>query len=667
MSQNIKNKISRRDIEQIALSSIKPDDIQHSLEILQSVFKSGKNYESASSLMPLLKDPSVSVALKLISLFIYRLWRVWSSASLIESVNALKDLSWLQACLKAKSKKNVQTDTLIASTDLQFENKENMPATGHDPIFEGIMIVYHLCVNRIPVQEEIDIWKKNLSGGLEFAKFLKLMYLSPEGEKHRNSSLGMVADFYSRTDLDIVDRGVIGVYQLCLGRTPQQVEINNWKINFSNGYSFAEFLCSTYNCQEAKNFRKSDLTFMSNGEFIQLVYEAILGRGCHARDIAGWERSLTAGIIDRNAVLKSLFGEYAKVFALESEYRPVHDGLSCQIMGANQYISIEDWRTRAQELKSNSQAVSKAPVFHSRFHIKREPMPLVTAIASLYKGGKFIEQFMDNIVSQTCFDDYCELIIIDADSPENESEVIERYCKQHKNIVYHRMNHCIGIYDAWNVGAKLARGEYLTNTNLDDLRRQDSLELQAGVLDNLPFVDVVYQDFHYTFDPRLSVEEIARFGYRSTLPVVTAHNMMDFNSPHNAPMWRKKLHEELGYFDVFYKSAGDYEFWMRCLAAKKVFYKINDPHVVYYQNPEGLSTRPDTRGVEEAQRILKTYGRRLVSENGVMPINQFEQNLSQKSGVQVQVAESRYTCAQYALRDAAIKKKYMRNAGEMKV
>jgi glycosyltransferase involved in cell wall biosynthesis len=364
--------------------------------------------------------------------------------------------------------------------------------------------------------------------------------------------------------------------------------------------------------------------------------------------------------MDRSTVLQSIFKDYATAFAFESEAQsqPTHDGLSCHVMGTGQFISIGDWKKKAQELETKTQESRKESVSHSRFHIKREPMPLVTAIASLYRGGEFIEQFMDNMTTQSCFRDYCELVIVDADSPENESEVIERFCKQYKNIVYRRMNYRIGIYDAWNVGAKIARGEYLTNTNLDDLRRHDSFELQAAVLDNLPFVDVVYQDFLYTFDPRLSVEEISRFGYKSSLPVIASQNMMDFNSPHNAPMWRKNLHEELGYFDVSYKSAGDYEFWMRCLAAKKLFYKINDPHVVYYQNPKGLSTRPGTRGVEEAKRILKTYGRRLVSENLVMPIDQFAQSLSLNTDAPEHLKGSRYTRVQYALRDAAINKKY---------
>lgn len=457
---------------------------------------------------------------------------------------------------------------------------------------------------------------------------------------------------------DVILDGVIRVYQLSVGRSPAPEEIDLWKNNFSNGLKFAEFLSSMFGSAESENFLKSMDLFpgISDGRFIQLVHESILGRGCTAREISHWQQKLDAGLIGRRDILRSIYSDYLAI--AESESQRVHDAYSFHVMGTGQHVTTEDWNRKAQEIKAGTEVSRIEPVFHSRFYIKQEPKLLVTAIASLYRGGKFIDQFMDNITSQSCFRDYCELVIIDADSPENESEVIERYCKQHKNIVYRRMNQRIGIYDAWNAGVKIARGEYLTNTNLDDLRRHDSLELQAAALDNLPFVDVVYQEFFYTFDPRVSIEEITRFGYKSNLPIVTAYNLMDFNSPHNAPMWRKKLHEELGYFDVSYKSAGDYEFWMRCLAAKKVFYKINDPHIAYYQNPEGLSTRPDTRGVEEARRILKTYGRRLVSENVVMPIDRFVQNLSPGSCAPDRLKESRYTTVQHALRNAAIKNKY---------
>ena len=163
---------------------------------------------------------------------------------------------------------------------------------------------------------------------------------------------------------------------------------------------------------------------------------------------------------------------------------------------------------------------------------------IVSAIASLYKGRRFIEKFLENITTQTIFD-RCELIIIDADSPEGEEEIIAEYQKMYPNIVYKRINYRIGVYDAWNIAVQLARGRYLTNTNVDDLRRSDSFELQAGALDANPAVDVVYQDVFYTLDPSLSFDEVASLGFKTELPIITACNLLAFNSPHNAPMWRK--------------------------------------------------------------------------------------------------------------------------------
>ena len=281
-------------------------------------------------------------------------------------------------------------------------------------------------------------------------------------------------------------------------------------------------------------------------------------------------------------------------------------------MGTDRHLTVSDWQARAQELCPTEPIFKLAKPGESTQKFKHSGNYVVSAIASLYKGRRFLDGFLENITSQTFFD-RSELIIIDANSPENEEEIVNSYQKVYLNIVYKRINYRIGVYDAWNVGVQMARGKYLTNANVDDLRRRDSFEIQANALDRNPSADVVYQDFWYSFDPSLRFDEVAKFDFKSALPIVTANNLLVFNSPHNAPMWRKGLHEELGLFDTSLKSAGDWEFWLRCLWKGKRFVKINTPHVVYYQNPEGLSTRPDTRGAEEAREILKRYSRKLIS------------------------------------------------------
>jgi Glycosyl transferase family 2 len=358
---------------------------------------------------------------------------------------------------------------------------------------------------------------------------------------------------------------------------------------------------------------------LDDGRFIQLAHETVLGRGCQPQELLECQARLSQGL-QRESLLAALLQQALQV--AESEALPRTGEPFLRIMGTGQRVTLADWQARSAELAAAGTPAPPVPQ-PQRFRILTPPRVRVSAITSLYAGGAHIERFMENMVGQSGFADHVELIIVDANSPDGERTVIERHARQHPNIRYLHVNHRIGVYDAWNIAVQMARGDYLTTTNVDDLRRRDSLALQAATLDNLPFVDVVYQDFYYTFDPDLSFEQVAAHGLKSDLPLVTPHGLMACNPPHNAPMWRRRLHDELGLFDTRYRSAGDYDFWMRCAAAGKTFYKANDAHVVYYQNPQGISTRPGTRGFEEIRGVHKRHGRMVVSDNLVMPASTF--------------------------------------------
>lgn len=409
---------------------------------------------------------------------------------------------------------------------------------------------------------------------------------------------------------------IIKTYQLTVSRTPAEKEIEIWLNNLSHNLPFYKFVNLLANSEEANtaNENANKLGDLADVEFIECVYRHLENRGALPNEIDHFRNLILNGAITRDQMVSDFF-----VAAIKREEsgadNQVHDGLSCQIMGVGKLLTLDEWKAQSND-KDALEKTRKALDPKTPFTVSpRDEVLRVSAITSLFRGGEFIEQFMDNMASQTIFDKYTELLIIDADSPENEAETIERYTKNHPNIRYKRMNHCVGIYEAWNIGVEMSRGKYLTNANLDDLRREDSFEIQAGALDAMPFVDVVYQDFFYSFAPDMSWEEVASYGHKSDLPVVTPYNMLRFNSPHNAPMWRRNLHDEMGLFDSSMKSAGDYEFWMRCMTKQKTFFKVNEPHVVYYQNPKGLSTRADTRGVIEAREVTRRYSKDLISDN----------------------------------------------------
>ncbi len=287
-------------------------------------------------------------------------------------------------------------------------------------------------------------------------------------------------------------------------------------------------------------------------------------------------------------------------------------------LGDGPFFSASDWFSDYKTALA-SYEVSATPPRESDIANHGAPspanldVPLVSVICSLYRGMSYIRPYLENITSQIDFDS-CELIIIDANSPEREEEVIREFQQQFPNIIYRRMDSRIGIYEAWNVGIKMSRGGYVTNANLDDNRAPDSLIVAAEYLDKHPDVDVVYGDYHYSLVPHAPWDVIEGLGYTTDSPRLTTYNLLDHNHPHSAPVWRRTLHDECGWFDIDLASASDWEFWLRCAAANKRFKKLPQPISVYYFNPEGMSSARTSVGPLEQWGIRDRYRELLTSE-----------------------------------------------------
>lgn len=441
-----------------------------------------------------------------------------------------------------------------------------------------------------------------LNGGMSFPGLVREIEASAAAEQRRQDS---------QRDLTVF---IDAVYRLFLGRPPDSDGLRNWIGALQNGNSFSHFVEVVETSPEAaqRRHRSGDLDALSDGELILNVYEAFENRGAQPREIEHWRKLLADDRTKRHEFIDAFFNTHIAGRRLDAETPSRPAQLVAWIMGTDRSLTSSAWEERVLQLNVAEPRGKRTTPVKARQAFKHSGCYVVSAIASLYKGRRFLRRFLDNITTQTIFD-RSELIIIDADSPQGEEEIIAEYQKDYPNIIYKRMNYRIGIYDAWNVAAQMARGRYLTNTNVDDLRRGDSFELQVRALDQDVSADVVYQDFFYSCDASLSFDQIARLGFKSELPIITKQNLMAFNSPHCAPMWRKSLHDDVGLFDTSFKSAGDWEFWLRCLWKEKGFCKINTPHVAYFVNPEGISTNQNTRGIDEARRVSLRYNRKLIS------------------------------------------------------
>ena len=221
-------------------------------------------------------------------------------------------------------------------------------------------------------------------------------------------------------------------------------------------------------------------------------------------------------------------------------------------------------------------------------------LPKVSLITSVYNGDEYIRPFLEDITRQTIFKEKCELILINANSPGNEEEVILEYKEKYPdNIVYHRLEEDPGIYAVWNIGAEMSSGEFLTNANLDDRKAPWSLEVHAKALYSDPTVDLVYADMAITDQPNETWESNTAAEKRYNFPEFSFDNLKMVNMPHASPMWRRSLHSEYGFFDDKLRSAGDWELWLRAASQGSKFKKIHDILGLYYFNPTGISTNPE--------------------------------------------------------------------------
>lgn len=232
--------------------------------------------------------------------------------------------------------------------------------------------------------------------------------------------------------------------------------------------------------------------------------------------------------------------------------------------------------------------------------------PLVSIITSVYKGDVHIEGFMRNITRQTIFDQ-CELIMINPNSPDNEEKIIQEYMKIYQNIKYLKLDHDPGLYAVWNIAIKMAQAAYITNANLDDRLKSDCYEIHVQTLEKNPEVDLVYSDYYVTYKPNETFEENSHAWIGKT-EEFSKDAIIKACLPNNHPMWRKAMHEKYGFFNEEYRSAGDWEMWLRAVKGGSQFLKVQGIYGLFYCNHKGLSNNPKNPLIlQEEKEIYRQY------------------------------------------------------------
>jgi glycosyltransferase involved in cell wall biosynthesis len=95
------------------------------------------------------------------------------------------------------------------------------------------------------------------------------------------------------------------------------------------------------------------------------------------------------------------------------------------------------------------------------------PEPLISIIITLHKRKKYISEAIYSAIQQKNVQIEYEIIVI-GDDPDDELSERNSF-SEIKNVYFYRNSKNIGLYNSCNMGAKIARGKYISFLHDDDI------------------------------------------------------------------------------------------------------------------------------------------------------------------------------------------------------
>ena len=181
----------------------------------------------------------------------------------------------------------------------------------------------------------------------------------------------------------------------------------------------------------------------------------------------------------------------------------------------------------------------------------------ISIITSLYNSQLYLEGYFKAVsaIKQT---KEIEILLIHNAANAEELAITAKYLPSLPFIRHIQVGR-EGLYATWNRGISMAKGDYVTPWNVDDVRIPESIQQQADALDANPTIGLSYGDF-------LIVRNYGDTeGFAVNEPQFDAGNPTFYRQHHIGcfPMWRRSIHEKMGYFDEQFRLIADLDFQIR--------------------------------------------------------------------------------------------------------
>jgi len=244
----------------------------------------------------------------------------------------------------------------------------------------------------------------------------------------------------------------------------------------------------------------------------------------------------------------------------------------------------------------------------------------VSIIIPVYNRERYLEQAISSVLNQS-YSNF-ELIIVDDGSTDNSLNIAREFAKNDRRIRVVALEENQGFAIARNEGLKVARGEFITGMDSDDIMLPNAIKARVEFLNSHPEVGLVFGKIHKVIDKdgnpieNAFSERIQQFYMREKeydfYEKVKKLEMWIPNADVTS-MFRRDLLFRQGYYEENLMYGGDKEFFFRIMRDSNISY-VAEPIVSYRLHNSNNSAMMDKETGEWVSNPESISEMRYVSE-----------------------------------------------------
>ena len=205
--------------------------------------------------------------------------------------------------------------------------------------------------------------------------------------------------------------------------------------------------------------------------------------------------------------------------------------------------------------------------------IELDYKPLISVLIPVYNIGKeYLSECLDSILNQT-YENFEVCLVDDCSTKEETKETLEEYKKKDKRIRVKYRKENGHISKTTNDALEMAKGEFITLVDDDDLLTPNALYEVVKVLNENKKLDFIYSD-----EDKLDTH--GKYCDPHFKPDWSPDTLLSLNYICHLTTIRKKLVEEVDGFTVGLEGAQDHDLFLKVTEKTKNIYHI--PKILYH-------------------------------------------------------------------------------------